>query len=478
MPIDLTGIQLSADTIRALEEQIAKFSRYSQYSGTVSQLSQITQNIGTLTAGEIRLGNGALPGSGYSGLRLGYPGFNYDSEDWNFVGLENDTLQVGIRSSDGKFLAGGGVLIVDEDGITFDVSGAPGVGADPVAINWKNGATVVGQIATWNSGLSDVLYITLDGTDPNIFFWARADTDDYSGMQWYAGTAGTITGADFYMARGTGSRNVMQFRANGGLNWSLILGTAPGATGVSTDVLIRGDTDANLFTVDAGLDMIGIGHASPAEILDISGNERLRGYLDLIEATAPGTPSTGYGRIYAKTDSLPYYKDDSGTEHALTGGGGASSIEQRSTTDNVINTTVAETNLLSFSLPANTLTADGILRLKVRISNINQLGAGAGTWVFKSYFGATSITTNVSVPNNTTAPGHLEFDIMGSGATNTQDLYAAITNGGSSGVVKSAVGTSAIDTTSAVTVKISVTLPASSASIGCTLWNYEAILFD
>lgn len=41
------------------------------------------------------------------------------------------------------------------------------------------------------------------------------------------------------------------------------------------------------------------------------------GYFDVTETTTPGTPATGYGRAYVKTDGLFYAKDDAGVESKL-----------------------------------------------------------------------------------------------------------------------------------------------------------------
>lgn len=50
-------------------------------------------------------------------------------------------------------------------------------------------------------------------------------------------------------------------------------------------------------------------------------------YLDATEAAAPGTPASGFARIYAKSDGRIYSKDDAGTEYGpfdAAGGGGGS----------------------------------------------------------------------------------------------------------------------------------------------------------
>jgi hypothetical protein len=48
-------------------------------------------------------------------------------------------------------------------------------------------------------------------------------------------------------------------------------------------------------------------------------------HLELIEQTAPGTPVSGYGRLYVKPDGKIYFLNDSGTEYDLTqlGAGGS-----------------------------------------------------------------------------------------------------------------------------------------------------------
>jgi hypothetical protein len=51
----------------------------------------------------------------------------------------------------------------------------------------------------------------------------------------------------------------------------------------------------------------------------------LGGALRLPEISAPGTPASGYGVLYAKSDGL-YWKDDAGDEHDLTAGGGSGDV--------------------------------------------------------------------------------------------------------------------------------------------------------
>jgi hypothetical protein len=92
-------------------------------------LSAISANLGTVTAGELRVGTpNVSPGNGFSGLRLKWPPMTYEGEQWNLVGVNNDVFQVGIRTSDGTLRAGGGHIIIDSVGLRSDnfVSGISG----------------------------------------------------------------------------------------------------------------------------------------------------------------------------------------------------------------------------------------------------------------------------------------------------------------------------------------------------------------
>jgi hypothetical protein len=85
----------------------------------VNGLSDLSERLGLVQAGEFRSGNGLEPGFGFSGTRMGYPPFSYSGELWNIVGIENDVIQVGIRASDGKLLFGGGNGFLDQFGVNL-----------------------------------------------------------------------------------------------------------------------------------------------------------------------------------------------------------------------------------------------------------------------------------------------------------------------------------------------------------------------
>ncbi len=64
----------------------------------------------------------------------------------------------------------------------------------------------------------------------------------------------------------------------------------------------------------------GLG-TTPAEAVDVLGNIKTSGFINLADISAPSTPSSGYGRIYTRGDSLRF-KNDGGIEFTLGLGGG------------------------------------------------------------------------------------------------------------------------------------------------------------
>lgn len=166
---NLNDIYMLAESIRRQVEDLPSRLSIAANQVNITSLSEMNNNLGLVTAGEFRSGNGVLPGQGFTGLRIGYPlipyddklwnlsvvnndnlviglsgdvgeirignglpvggGFSglrmvypsitYDSQEWNLVGVDNDHFMVGIRSSDGTLVAARGNVTLDDYGITF-----------------------------------------------------------------------------------------------------------------------------------------------------------------------------------------------------------------------------------------------------------------------------------------------------------------------------------------------------------------------
>lgn len=102
----------------------------------VGDLSQISGDLGLVKAGEFRSGVGIPgdPGTPFTGVRIGYPGFIYVSQVYNIVGLDNDTLQFGLRASDGVAIFAGGAARLDNQGLNFRTT----EGGTPSFIIWRD----------------------------------------------------------------------------------------------------------------------------------------------------------------------------------------------------------------------------------------------------------------------------------------------------------------------------------------------------
>lgn len=72
------------------------------------------------------------------------------------------------------------------------------------------------------------------------------------------------------------------------------------------DVRMGGDTDAWLFELNAGLDLINLRDTA------------FQTYFDMVDTTTPGTPGSGYGRTYVNSDDL-LFKDDGGNVTRISG---------------------------------------------------------------------------------------------------------------------------------------------------------------
>lgn len=103
-------------------------------------------------------------------------------------------------------------------------------------------------------------------------------------------------------------------------------------------------------------------------------------YLETAEITAPATPASGYGRLYAKNDGAVYYKNSAGSEFDLTAAGGTSGPIAEGT----ISTTTAAINL------ENAFTGAGVYLLT--LSEVYVTNDGIGLYIRFSKDGSTADT--------------------------------------------------------------------------------------
>ena len=121
----------------------------------VNGLSDLSEKLGLIQAGEFRSGNRVSPGDGFSGVRIGYPPFTYGTRTYHIAGVDADTLMFGLSATDGSAVFGGGFGLIDGEGLRLQSDTAVGGGgSNESRIRWYQSVLTdgadsdpVGQIA-------------------------------------------------------------------------------------------------------------------------------------------------------------------------------------------------------------------------------------------------------------------------------------------------------------------------------------------
>lgn len=113
---------VKAGVENSLPEQIAQLRAL--VNDLISRLpnreaaSDSFEGLGLMNEGEMRFGEGE-PGLDFTGLRIGYPGFDYNGQTWHLVGTYLEKLMFGISATEGAGIFAGGRGTIDDDGITL-----------------------------------------------------------------------------------------------------------------------------------------------------------------------------------------------------------------------------------------------------------------------------------------------------------------------------------------------------------------------
>lgn len=192
----ITANEIAANTITANE--IAA-STITAAELNVSTLSAITADMGTLTAGEIRVGTGSV-GVDFTGFRI---------MSSYIAGYNSDTLQAGIRVSDGKMVAGAGDVVLDTDGVTIE----QGTNAAN-KINWEDSGTVVGSMWTYQTTAAylNLSAVGLSAGTPQAAVFIKAehenDASQDANLQLYSGSKPYVLANDILFVNESADANM------------------------------------------------------------------------------------------------------------------------------------------------------------------------------------------------------------------------------------------------------------------------------
>jgi len=286
---DLTAKQAAGkNNLRVkLDKMATRLGRAERRQTPIRTLEDLTNSMGLQEAGEFRSGNGVEPGSGFTGGRFGYPGFEYNGVTYFLVGVVNDVEQVGMALSDGKLYAGGGAVVLDTDGVS--IRWDAGSTSNAIKFYDATGATLH---AGMRNALSDRGYLiiyaeSVPSQDSKVFVQALAPT-------------------------GKTARVFLESYVNSITYGTLMVGEKVDINynGDDIDTQIRGAADNNLVFVDASTDRVGIGTATPAVKLDVVGAISASGTITANAFLGLGAPTTLTIATGAVTATRSYHKID------------------------------------------------------------------------------------------------------------------------------------------------------------------------
>lgn len=188
------------------------------------------------------------------------------------------------------------VIAASSIGTNYSVIWPTDAPADDEFLQWNTGGqlewtAVAGGTGTVTGNGTDNHAVRWDGTDDiqDVSQWTFADDGQFMGI--------AADGDELFALKRTGDADPrLTIDTNGGLEWG-------DGTGVA---------DCSLKRQAAGV----LSTPQPTSF-NIDGYVHVDSYFEANEASAPGTPASGEGRLYLKTDGLWYGKDDAGTETKL-----------------------------------------------------------------------------------------------------------------------------------------------------------------
>jgi hypothetical protein len=287
------------DSLKARLKQSAGGINKAAKVQRVNQLDELTSSLGLLESGEFRVGNQVAPGSGFTGVRMVYPGVDYGGDLYNLVGVKDDVLQWGGRVSDGVFVAGAGAVRLDADGITIEVGSATANSLD-----WYDTAQ---SAAAYSKNVDTLGSTNVNGVET---YGGSSWNNLLSTRQYFNGNSPAQSITEVVQLQNTPSFAVSWNYNNGAASKSLlrIVGAefVINDDGENRDLRVEGDTDTHMIFGDASTDNVGIGESTPLAKLHVDGEI----------ATTPQNATISSGAITA-TSRVIRLTSESGTSDSL-----------------------------------------------------------------------------------------------------------------------------------------------------------------
>jgi hypothetical protein len=170
------------DIKRMLEDKFKSLRIAANQIEITHGLSDISKRLGIFQSGELRFGNSVEPGKGFTGLRIGYPFFTYDSTLWIMAAVSNDVIQFGIKS-DGTM----GFKTVYKDQFVDGMSLKGGAADPPTFALFAGGiwsSKFVDAATNASHGTIELQHDYKDGTDLEVHLHWSPTTTHTGNCRW------------------------------------------------------------------------------------------------------------------------------------------------------------------------------------------------------------------------------------------------------------------------------------------------------
>lgn len=291
----MADMQAVVDALTRLEYAVNTLPEKLRISASqvviIGGLSDLSESLGLVMAGEFRAGNQRPPGDGFSGMRMGYPAMLYDNEEWNLVGVNNDAIQFGVKASDGKLYAGAGAVTLSEDGLKVIGEGS---------VDYYRRIRFI-----YEQGDTDYIMASLyadygtPGGGQTVHIRAEATSDS----PWTAYNLKLYS----YLYPGV-TQSELTLHSNGTAG----IGGAVFSVDATSSIFLKAPNIAvDLATTTFSVEISGTIYIKAPEV-------KINNTLQLAETASPSTTLGGYGALYVKDDGNLYFCNDGGVEYQLT----------------------------------------------------------------------------------------------------------------------------------------------------------------